>query len=208
MSEHQKAGAPHGHVGLLAGTIVTVPYAVFCRMPWMKDQEHLATKHSLLGRSLKYAGLAMAGVVFLTWAVSTQRVFGTSIDGYTVLIADGSCFLFHGFNDWTYDDTYTAFCGLRPGGFGLCMPSKAALWGLWSFVLPLWIPFLIVGVPTLFFFWRGRRAVLQGHCRSCGYNLTANTTGVCPECGTCIPEDTQTKWSDKESKPAPIPPKE
>jgi hypothetical protein len=29
---------------------------------------------------------------------------------------------------------------------------------------------------------RHRRA--RGLCLSCGYNLTANTTGVCPECGT------------------------
>ena len=24
-------------------------------------------------------------------------------------------------------------------------------------------------------------------CLSCGYNLTGNTTGICPECGTRIP---------------------
>jgi len=28
-----------------------------------------------------------------------------------------------------------------------------------------------------------RRRVLPGHCTTCGYNLTGNTTGVCPECG-------------------------
>ena len=25
-----------------------------------------------------------------------------------------------------------------------------------------------------------------GHCRARGYNLTANTSGVCPECGTPV----------------------
>src|SRR5947209_5088519 len=25
-----------------------------------------------------------------------------------------------------------------------------------------------------------------GHCRQCGYDLTANVSGVCPECGTPI----------------------
>jgi rubrerythrin len=24
---------------------------------------------------------------------------------------------------------------------------------------------------------------ISHHCHNCGYNLTANTTGVCPECG-------------------------
>jgi hypothetical protein len=27
----------------------------------------------------------------------------------------------------------------------------------------------------------------RGHCRNCGYNLTGNTSGVCPECGTTLP---------------------
>jgi hypothetical protein len=26
--------------------------------------------------------------------------------------------------------------------------------------------------------------LLTGHCPACGYNLTANTSGTCPECGT------------------------
>jgi len=31
--------------------------------------------------------------------------------------------------------------------------------------------------------WRRR---CRGECERCGYNLTGNTTGVCPECGTPI----------------------
>ena len=35
--------------------------------------------------------------------------------------------------------------------------------------------------------WRyRRRAVPPGRCRSCGYDLTGNTSGRCPECGTAI----------------------
>ena len=26
--------------------------------------------------------------------------------------------------------------------------------------------------------------VCTGHCRKCHYNLTGNTSGICPECGT------------------------
>jgi len=39
--------------------------------------------------------------------------------------------------------------------------------------------------------WLRRRAnarrVRQGVCLACGYNLTGNISGVCPECGTAIP---------------------
>ena len=49
-------------------------------------------------------------------------------------------------------------------------------------VLPLWIPFLLVAVPTACLWYRDRR-IPPGHCRNCGYNLTGNVSGVCPECG-------------------------
>ena len=32
-------------------------------------------------------------------------------------------------------------------------------------------------------FWRRRQIRAAHHCRSCGYNLTGNVSGVCPECG-------------------------
>ncbi len=31
-----------------------------------------------------------------------------------------------------------------------------------------------------------RKVPPPGHCRQCGYNLTGNVSGVCPECGTKI----------------------
>jgi len=35
---------------------------------------------------------------------------------------------------------------------------------------------------------RGRR-VRRGLCGACGYNLTGNVSGICPECGTMIPAE-------------------
>jgi hypothetical protein len=54
----------------------------------------------------------------------------------------------------------------------------------WYFSLPLWMPFLLVAVPTGCLWWRDRRRrIPPGHCQRCGYNLTGNVSGVCPECG-------------------------
>jgi hypothetical protein len=59
--------------------------------------------------------------------------------------------------------------------------------GQWlAICLPLWIPFLIFAIPTALLWWRDRRRIPLGHCQHCGYNLTGNVSGVCPECGERI----------------------
>ncbi len=53
-----------------------------------------------------------------------------------------------------------------------------------QYFLPLWLPFVAVGGPTAFLIWRDRRrGIPPGHCQTCGYNLTGNVSGKCPECG-------------------------
>lgn len=41
---------------------------------------------------------------------------------------------------------------------------------------------LLVAVPLFVV----SRNFPSGHCRRCGYNLTGNTSGTCPECGTTV----------------------
>jgi hypothetical protein len=59
-------------------------------------------------------------------------------------------------------------------------------WAHSNILLPLWIPFLLVALPTAFL-WRRTRRVPPGHCHKCRYDLTGNTTGICPECGAAAP---------------------
>ena len=53
-------------------------------------------------------------------------------------------------------------------------------------IVPLWVGFAIVAIPTAFLWWRDRGRIRPGHCQRCGYDLTGNVSGVCPECGTAI----------------------
>ena len=74
------------------------------------------------------------------------------------------------------------------------------------FLLPFWLIFAAVGVPALITLAQVlRRSVwkpLGAHqCQHCEYDLTGNTSGICPECGTPIPKDLITKL-----EPATAPP--
>ncbi len=48
--------------------------------------------------------------------------------------------------------------------------------------IPLWAIVLLVGLPTAYL-WRRDRRRAPGLCPNCNYDLRANTTGICPECG-------------------------
>jgi hypothetical protein len=65
--------------------------------------------------------------------------------------------------------------------YGIRMPN----WnGLKWIRMPLWLPFIVFAAPTTYLWHRDRRRIPPGHCHSCNYNLTGNTSGICPECGT------------------------
>ena len=57
-----------------------------------------------------------------------------------------------------------------------------------SLLAILWLVVIPVGRFLLLFAeaWQRRHRVRRGVCVNCGYNLTGNTSGVCPECGTPI----------------------
>ena len=73
------------------------------------------------------------------------------------------------------------------------------VWGIAGtgrdFVISIWLwlpPILFAIYPAIFFVRRVRRRrrmqQLNVYCDACGYNLSGNVSGVCPECGVAIPE--------------------
>jgi len=68
---------------------------------------------------------------------------------------------------WPSDKTYTV-------GSGDVMEYQTYLIPHWLTNLVAWSLFIVLG--------RKARTYPKGHCQSCGYDLTGNETGACPEC--------------------------
>ena len=82
-------------------------------------------------------------------------------------------------------------------GFGLILPrsharfpidpqASSAFHSSIAYV-PLWLLLLLTAIPTAWLWHRDRRLFSSPpdhlSCRGCGYDLTGNLSGVCPECG-------------------------
>jgi len=54
-----------------------------------------------------------------------------------------------------------------------------------SLSIPHWLILLVLAIPTVMF-WQADRPKPEGRCAGCGYDLTGNVSGICPECGTPV----------------------
>lgn len=77
--------------------------------------------------------------------------------------------------------------GSAPRAFVFSLPSFERRAWQWRVRVPLWLPLIVFGAGTYLVprFWRSRCGNL---CRRCRYDLTGNVSGVCPECGSTLPD--------------------
>jgi hypothetical protein len=57
-----------------------------------------------------------------------------------------------------------------------------------ALTVPLWPVLVICAAVTFLLWWRDRRFPV-GHCHHCGYDLTGNLSGRCPECGHPVEDE-------------------
>ena len=69
------------------------------------------------------------------------------------------------------------------------VPGSHNLWGIEAaiYILFLGPPFLIAGSFGRCVKGKVNKSPAEGCCFRCGYNLTGNTSGSCPECNTAVP---------------------
>jgi len=84
--------------------------------------------------------------------------------------------------------------GLFPSFFSYFGLSSSVWWirqyqigSITGVDIPMWLFVVGMLVPTVWLFFMGRKN-RTGFCARCGYDLTGNQSGVCPECGVATAE--------------------
>jgi hypothetical protein len=123
-------------------------------LTWIPPSSRLARWHFLLDLQ---SGLLLVSGMHFNGSVPLRPVVGRP--SHTLLLP---------WTSWCHPYDY----GVRPTHTTLLL------------IIPLWIPFLLTLISTVLLCHRDYRATpFSGHCQECGYDLTGNTTGPCPECG-------------------------
>lgn len=125
--------------------------------------------------------LAIASGVLATlaltalWGVSYALMIGWQGKSISVAVAFGRLRI------WRWSPNYPS--GLIADGASATMAG----WFLPQIVvLPIWLFALLFLVLTIHLIRRSRRRFPAGCCAKCGYDLTGNMSGVCPECGAAV----------------------
>lgn len=160
-------------------------------------------KRSRFRRILKWVGVGMCSLILGVWFSSSFLAFGyhdyegidDGIEAKTwwgCIVCSGEVCAWTRSADFYPSDLESGWYLRRKKriSLGFTLPSfvhQAA--GSMNLDVPLWLPFLFFALPTSLLHWRDRRCIPPGCCLSCGYNLTGNVRGICPECGeTCDAE--------------------
>ena len=146
-------------------------------------------------RVVKWAGVAFAVSVAAVWAFSllyrVSLVYRPPKESDLLLawspfeLARGGLIVSHAgkWVGWPVLDIL--FEPARPDWSPFFHYKASEVLPFYFLIVPLWMPFLLVTIPTAYLFWIDRR--IPPHCcQGCGYDLTGNVSGTCPECGERI----------------------
>lgn len=141
---------------------------------------------------IKWLAASACLLILLGWALSVRYDVDVGNDKVLLMLTSGRLFIFGPAPNAPMGPVelrwYEAW-----SGFGLTWPyiGTNPYWGR-EYMFPAWLILLIALVPTALLWWLDRRRPSLGHCQKCGYDLTGNVSGRCPECGTPTKPEGQT----------------
>ncbi|NOT01044.1 MAG: hypothetical protein HOP29_10490 [Phycisphaerales bacterium] len=156
----------------------------------------MTRRPSRFRRWLKWSGLFSCVILSLCFVISMIWSVGVCWFERAVGVSDGMFVV-----GWRFNPDYTTHLSLhiKPKFNGISNVSAcfdgARFWRAigntfhdggqngWASGTPLVPLIVLVFLPTAVLWYVDRRSPL-GHCKHCGYDLTGNESGVCPECGT------------------------
>lgn len=149
----------------------------------------MTRKPSRLRRWLKWAGLFACLAIVGLWGISGSFLVVYATGKWGVTLWPGGCEF--SWNMVRVDvsepmflagrlDEYTPLARTRP--FLFWWPSRRFVGNTLSVAVPYWTLLSALAPLTAFLWYRDRRPP-PGHCQACGYDLTGNVSGKCPECG-------------------------
>lgn len=147
-------------------------------------------------RTMRWSGVVLCALSAGSWGVNLRWIPSIAGPRFTVFVAEGGIWSFG--PGRTCKETNPPQLSLDIDRY---IPSRYFSWPrfdgpdyedgelltAWVIFLPLWVPFLLGVLLAVTCTWRRRRSKPLGHCRTCGYNLEGNMSGICPECGSRIP---------------------
>jgi len=149
-------------------------------------------------RRLRWIGTTLCALILITWGVSAGAMVARNQWFGDTYIKTGTA---HGFVVCQWHRSTKDSLSTHPNtgwdmhrcpnelDFGFEMPYIEIL-GLdrgWL-ALPCWLLLLIFGIPTGLLWTFRERDLPPNACEHCGYDLTGNVSGRCPECGTPLQE--------------------
>lgn len=117
------------------------------------------------------------------WIASGQYECGANIDDYHIGLEGGAVGLI------AKGDRRTGCSHQTLGMWLYRVPVLKSHAGHVLVIVPLWCLASVVVIPMAALWyeeWRRKVRDRPGHCKRCGYNLSGNVSGRCPECGTEI----------------------
>lgn len=144
---------------------------------------------SRFGRVAKWCGVGVCAVLLAAWGVSPWRMllYETPLGGRSWSLGfQAHSTIFTTFPDEYWVGSYGWYWheqrpSNRLGYLDVHFGPDSRL----DISLPLYIPFLLIAIPTVWLFWReSKRRSPPGRCKNCGYNLRGLIMPRCPECAT------------------------
>lgn len=126
-------------------------------------------------RWLKWAGVAYCVLLVAAFLVSGFATVCWTYSDWQFLLTDGAIGVFC--PRWVVFSSHVGF-----EGWSVWVPHYGRNLYTVSLEVPIWPLLVSCLVPTVLLLRADRKRKRPGRC-CCGYDLTGNTSGVCPECG-------------------------